>query len=83
MSRAWAGFGGLVGGLTGFVVGSAAGVQLRGRIPEGEASERGAILGTMIGTFAGAALGAGSCAPKIVGTAGVGALPHVDERRFP
>jgi len=42
-----------------------------------------ALVGAVIGSFAGAAVGAGSCTVKQIGTAGVGELPRLSHPRFP
>jgi hypothetical protein len=80
MSRFGAGFGGALGGVVGAVVGA----HLDYIYPvKSSYSTEVIFTGGLIGATIGAMIGAGSCAVKQIGTAGVGELPRLSHPRFP
>ncbi|RPH57411.1 MAG: hypothetical protein EHM89_13960 [Acidobacteria bacterium] len=93
MSRAGAAFGSLIGGSVGFAAGYFAASPIAHatddpRFPWDRQERLNmemnfALVGAVIGSFAGAAVGAGSCTVKQIGTAGVGELPRLSHPRFP
>jgi uncharacterized protein YcfJ len=83
MSPFWFGLSAVAGTAVGAVVGDAIGSRVMSDPLKG--AENGLLIGSLVGGFTGSALaGSASLDKQRTGTvAGVGALPHVNERAFP